>query len=166
VFALFVVPPYRIAPEDTLLYRDYVTLHKEAATEIARRYPHARVLTAWPASDEMTRPFLGYVADPLSVVRVENFSGNEMERAAKAPGEYDIVFLFTTKWQPPNPLWKTLPFGEALQKRFFDYHEDVSPERAAAVLGGRIVSYQNRNNEWVAIIAMERVEDAKSSFEP
>ena len=166
VFALFVVPPYRIAPEDTLLYRDYVTLHKEAATEIARRYPHARVLTAWPASDEMTRPFLGYVADPLSVVRVENFSGNEMERAAKAPGEYDIVFLFTTKWQPPNPLWKTLPFGEAIQKRFFDYHEDVTPERAAALLGGRIVSYQNRNNEWVAIIAMERVEDAKSSFEP
>ena len=36
VFALFVVPPYRIAPEDTLLYRDYVILHKEAETEIAR----------------------------------------------------------------------------------------------------------------------------------
>ena len=64
-----------------------------------------------------------------------------------------------------RPLWKTLPFGEALQKRFFDYHEDVTPERAAAMLGGRIVSYENRNNEWVAIIAIERVEDAKGSFE-
>lgn len=164
VFALFVVPPYRIAPEDTLLYRDYVILHKEAETEIARSYPHARVLTAWPASDEMTRPFIGYVEDPLNVVRVENFSESEMERAAKAPDDYDIVFLFTTKWEPPNPLWKTLPFGEALQKRFFDYHEDVTPERAAAMLDGRIVSYQNRNNEWVAIMAMERVEDAKGSF--
>jgi hypothetical protein len=164
VFALFVVPPYRISPEDTLLYRDYVILHKNAETEIARRYPHARVLTAWPASDEMTRPFLGYVADPLTLVRVENFSKAEIEQAAKAPGQYDIVFLFTTKWQPPNPLWKTLPFGEALQKRFFDYHEDVTPERAAAILGGRVVRYQNRNNEWVAIIAIERVEDAKGSF--
>ncbi len=113
----------------------------------------------------MTRPFLGYVANPLSVVRVENFSENEMERAAKAPGEYDVVFLFTTKWQPPNPLWKTLPFGEAIQKRFFDYHEDVTPERAAAILGGRIVSYQNRNNEWVAIIAIERVENAQYQLE-
>jgi hypothetical protein len=65
VFALFVVPPYRIAPEDTLLYRDYVILHMQAETEIAQRYPHVRVLTAWPASDEMTRPFLGYVALPL-----------------------------------------------------------------------------------------------------
>ncbi len=165
VFALFVVPPYRIAPEDTLLYRDYVILHKQAELEISRRYSHARVLTAWPASDELTRPFLGYVANPLTVVRVENFSESEMERAAKSPGEYDVVFLFTTKWQPPNPLWQSLPFGEALQKRFFDYHEDVSPERAAAVLGGRIVNYQNRNNEWVAIIAIERVENAQYRLE-
>ena len=33
------------------------------------------------------------------------------------------------------------------------------------MLGGRIVSYQNRNNEWVAMIAIERVENAKNSFE-
>ena len=104
VFALLTPPPYRIAPEDTLLYRDYVILHKQAETEIARRYPHARVLTAWPASDEMTRPFLGYVKQPMDVIRVENFSEAEMERAARATGEFDIVFLFTTKWQPPHPL--------------------------------------------------------------
>jgi Dolichyl-phosphate-mannose-protein mannosyltransferase len=162
VFALLAVPPYRIAPEDTLLYSDYVVLHKQAEMDIARRYPHARILTAWPASDEMTRPFLGYITQPLNVVRMENFSESEMERAAKATGDYDVAFLFTTKWQPPRPLWKSLPFGEALQRRFFDYHEDVSPERTAAMLGGRIVSYQNRNNEWVAIVAIERVENAKS----
>ena len=103
----------------------------------------------------------------MDVVRVENFSEAEMERAAKATGQFDVVFLFTTKWEPPHPLWKTLPFGEALQKRFFDYHEDITPERAAAMLGGRIVRYQNRNNEWVAIIAIERVENARmvSSFQ-
>src|SRR5271166_3674113 len=166
VFALLTPPPYRIAPEDTLLYRDYVILHKQAETEITRRYPHARVLTAWPASDEMTRPFLGFVNQPMDVIRVENFSQEEMERVARATGEFDVVFLFTTKWQPPHPLWQTLPFGEAIQKRFFDYHEDITPERAASMLGGRIVSYENRNNEWVAIIAVERVENAKSSFKP
>ena len=65
VLQLFIPPPYRIAPEDTLLYRDYVILHKLAADELSVRYPHARVLTAWPASDELTRPFLGYVKQPL-----------------------------------------------------------------------------------------------------
>jgi hypothetical protein len=162
VFALLTPPPYRIAPEDTLLYRDYVILHAQAEAEIAQRYPHARVLTAWPASDEMTRPFLGYVKQPMNVIRVENFSDAEMERLGRATGEFDIVFLFTTKWEPPRPLLQRLAFGETLQKRFFDYHEDVTPERAAEMLGGRILRYENRNNEWVAIIAIERVEDARS----
>jgi len=162
MFALLTSPPYRIAPEDTLLYRDYVVLHAQAEAEIAQRYPHARVLTAWPASDEVTRPFLGYVKQPMDVIRVENFSEAEMERAARTSGEFDIVFLFTTKWEPPRPLLQRLAFGEALQKRFFDYHEDVTPERAAEMLGGRITRYENRNNEWVAIIAIERVEDARS----
>ena len=162
-FALLTPPPYRIAPEDTLLYRDYILLHKQAETDLARRYPQARVLTAWPGSDELTRPFVGYVTRPTQVVRVENFSEAEMERAAQSAGQFDVVFLFSTKWQPPHPLWQTLPFGEALQTRFFDYHEDVTPERAAALLGGRIVSYHNWNNEWVAIIAIERVENAHST---
>ena len=162
VFALVTPPPYRVAPEDTLLYRDYVILHAQAENEIARRYPHARVLTAWPASDEMTRPFLGYVKQPMVVIRVENFSGAEMEKVARATGQFDVVFLFTTKWEPPRPLLQSLAFGEALQKRFFDYHEDVTPEHVASILGGRIIRYDSRNNEWVAIIAIERVENAGS----
>ena len=165
VFALLTPPPYRIAPEDTLLYRDYVILHKQAETEITQRYPHARVLTAWPASDELTKPFLGYVKQPADVIRIENFSETEMEQPARATGEFDIAFLFTTKWQPPHPLWQTLPFGEELQQRFFDYHQDISPDRAASMLGGRIVRYENRNNEWVAIIAIERIENAKFGFD-
>jgi hypothetical protein len=165
VTALILPPPYRVSPEDTLLYRDYIVLHKLGETDLARRYPQARVLTAWPASDELTRPFLGYLAKPMTVVRVENFSEGEIQRAAQPPAEYDAVFLFSTKWQPPCPLWASLPFGEALQRRFFDYHEDISPERAATLLGGRIVSYHNRNNEWIAIVAIERVENAQSTFQ-
>ena len=139
VVQLFVPPPYRIAPEDTLLYRDYVILHKLAADELAARYPHARILTAWPASDELTRPFLGYVKQPLTVVRIENFSPLEIERAAQATDQFDVAFLFTTKWEPPHPLLQRLPFGKALQERFFDYHEDLSPER-----GGRYSGRKSR----------------------
>jgi hypothetical protein len=164
VFALVTPPPYRVAPEDTLLYRDYVVLHKQGAVELARRFPQARVLTAWPASDELTRPYLGYLSHPMQVSRMENFSEAEIERVAHSAGEYDVALVFSTKWQPPRPLWKALPFGEALQQRFFDYHEDLTPEQAAAMLGGRVVSYQNRNNEWVAIIVMERVENATRRF--
>ncbi|MGA2905810.1 MAG: glycosyltransferase family 39 protein [Candidatus Korobacteraceae bacterium] len=96
VVALFVPPPYRIAPEDTLLYRDYVILHKIAADKLSAKYPQARVLTAWPASDELTRPFLGYVKQPLTVVRIENLSPLEIGRASQATREFDVAYLFTT----------------------------------------------------------------------
>ena len=161
VVQLFVPPPYRSAPEDTLLYRDYVILHKVAADELAARYPHARVLTAWPASDELTRPFLGYVKQPLEVVRLENFSARNVAQASQEAGQFDVAYLFSTKWEPPHPLFATLSFGKPLQERFFDYHEDLTPQRAANILGGRTVTYLNRNNEWIALISIEKIENAK-----
>ena len=160
VFALLTPPPYRIAPEDTLLYRDYVIVHKQAADELAMRFPHARVLTAWPASDELTRPFLGYVKQPLTVVPIENFSALEIEGAAQATDQFEVALLFPTKWQPAHPLLRSLPFGEQLQERFFDYHQDLAPQQVANVLGGRVIRYLNRNNEWVAIVVIEKVENA------
>jgi hypothetical protein len=161
VVQFFVPPPYRIAPEDTLLYRDYVILHQIAAKELATKYPNARILTAWPASDELTRPFLGYVKQPLTVVRIENFSPLEMERAAQAADQFDVAYLFSIKWEPPHPLFEGLTFGKPLQERFFDYHETVTPRVAAEMLSGRTVRYLNRNNEWIALLSIERVQDAR-----
>ena len=120
---------------------------------LRRAIRNRRVLTAWPASDELTRPFLGYVRQPLEVVSIENFSPLEMIRAAQATDQFDVVLLFTTKWQPAHPLFRIPAFGQALQQRFFDYHEDLPPQTVASLVGGRVIRYLNRNNEWVAIIA-------------
>jgi hypothetical protein len=160
VVQLFVPPPYRIAPEDTLLYRDYVILHKIAADELSTRHPHSRILTAWPASDELTRPFLGYVKQPLDVVRLENFSPLYIAQAAQATDQFDIAYLFTTKWEPPHPFLADVFLGKRLQERFFDYHEDISPRLAANILGGRTLTYLNRSNEWVSLISIEKIENA------
>ena len=37
---------------------------------------------------------------------------------------------------------------------------NLAPQQVANILGGRMVYYLNRNNEWVAIIAIEKVENA------
>ena len=152
-------PPYRFAPEDNLAYRDYVLLHKQASWYLAQHAHDRRILTAWPASDELTRPWLGYVKEPLSVARVENFSGAQMEVAAAAQGQYDWAYLFSTKYEPPRLLLHSA-FWERMQTRFFDYHTDVSPEVAARLIGGRIVFEQHRRGEWVALVQIERVENA------
>jgi hypothetical protein len=97
----------------------------------------------------------------MQAVSIENFSEFEMLRASRATEQFDAVLLFSTKWEPPHPLLPALLFGGTLHERFFDYHEDMDPQRAAALLGGRIVDYQNRNNEWIAIISIERIENAR-----
>ena len=159
VLQLIVPPPYRIAPEDTLLYRDYILEHKFAADWLARN-PQARVLTAWPASDEITKPFLGYVKRPLTVVPIENFSAPEIERAAQMKEQFDVAYLFTTKWEPPHPLFSDLLFGKKIEERWFDYHVDMPPLQAADILGGRVLLHRNIDNEAIALIAMEKVENA------
>src|SRR5262249_7182954 len=61
---LFFNPPYVFAPEDNLSYRDYVSLHQEAASFIEEAARGRKVLTAWPGSDELSKPYLGYVGPP------------------------------------------------------------------------------------------------------
>ena len=65
VAGLFLNPPYGFSPEDNLAYRDYVIIHQAAERFLLQRYPKAHVLTAWPASDEITQPFLGFVTRPF-----------------------------------------------------------------------------------------------------
>ena len=68
VAALFINPPYGFAPEDNLAYRDFIVMHEDAARFLEARYSSARVLTAWPASGELSQPQLGYISKPLRVV--------------------------------------------------------------------------------------------------
>ena len=74
VLALFVNPPYGFAPEDNLAYRDYVLLHQAAAEFVSTHYKDGIVLTAWPASDELTKPYLGYLQRPERVISISDFS--------------------------------------------------------------------------------------------
>ena len=68
--------------------------------------------------------------------------------------------MFSTKWEPPHPFFAGPLFGRATQERFFDYHQDIAPQAAADLLGGRIVTQKNRNNEWIALIEIEKIENA------
>jgi hypothetical protein len=146
-------PPYRFSPEDNLTYADYVRLHQRAAEYLAQHQANGRVLTAWPASDELTLPYLGYVTKPIAVVRVENFSGEQIALAQRN-GEYDAVLAFSTKYEPARRLhWK---FWDDAHVRYFDYHSDLSPEAIATALNGKIVYQEASHGEWIAVIQMER----------
>jgi 4-amino-4-deoxy-L-arabinose transferase-like glycosyltransferase len=163
VLALVINPPYHFAPEDNLAYADFVRLHQDAAKYLEKHPPAVHVLTAWPASDELTKPYLGYVAKPLPIVTIENFSAGQIMTARDAANTYDTAFLFSTKYEPTAGFLIRLPFWEELQKRYFDYHADVPPAIAAGMLQGRVVWQEKRGGQWAAVLLMDRAVNARAS---
>ena len=154
-------PPYGFAPEDNLAYRDYVVMHQHAESFLEARYAGARVLTAWPASDEISRPYLGYVTRPMRVVRIEDFTADEVMGAAQERRRSDVALVFSTKYEPARPLLRGWRVWEKLKTRFFGFHHDLPPEIAAQLLGGRVVFTEKRSGQWVAVIEVERVYDVQ-----
>ncbi len=157
---IWINPPYAFAPEDNLTYRDMIVLHQQAIHLIEHRYPQATVLTAWPASAELTRPELGYTHTPIKVTPIENFAIDQIQKAAADPGSYDTALLFSTKWEPAaNQLNLGKP-NESADTKYFDFHHDLSPTEAAALLHGEVVWQERRKGEWAAVLRFPRSEEA------
>jgi len=156
--AWFQDPPYGFSPEDNLAYRDYIVLHENAERFLEARYPMAHVLTAWPGSDELTRPWLGYNTRPMRVVRIEDFSLEQVLSAAEFRENFEVAFVFSTKDEPLHPLLDRWKGWIDLKRRFFGFHRDLPPAAVAQILGGRIVYSQPRKGQWVAVIEMEKPE--------
>jgi len=156
---LFINPPYGFAPEDNLAYVQVVRMHQAGIAQLAKRYPGATVLTAWPMTDELTHPELGYVKDPWEVCRIDNFSPVQIDRAAQEPEAYTAALVFSTKYDPSSPL---LSFGgEALDERYFGLHHDMAPERIARQLGGTMVWKRDDDGMWIALISFNHAVNAR-----
>lgn len=119
-------PSYNFPWEENLAYRDFVLLHRDAARFLADKYSGARVLTSWPATDELRNPYYGYTPRSLAVVPVENFTLKELERAAERRDDFDVALLYST-------------------------HGGIDFEDVRDVLDARVVFEEHKNGQWVAV---------------
>jgi hypothetical protein len=154
VAGLYSNPPYGFSLEDNLAYRDYILLHAEAERVLEMRYSGARVLTAWPASDELTRPWIGYVSRPIRVLRVEDFSTPQIGAAAMVRDHFDVALVFSTKYKSAHALFENWDAWKRIKEKFFGYHRDLLPEDIAQRLHGAIEYHDERNGQWIAIIVL------------
>ena len=163
--ALFFNPPYGFSIEDNLAYRDYIRMHQDAERFLEARYPMATVLTAWPASDELTRPYLGYVTRPLRVVRIEDFTLEEVMSAAEVSSQFEVALVFSTKYEPRRLWFSDWPAWQRIKTRYFGFHRDIPPAAAAQVLGGRIAFTESTDGQWVAVIEMQKAVEARTNHQ-
>ena len=162
----FLNPPYGFSFEDNLAYRDYILLHQHAERILEEKHASAQVLTAWPASDELTRSYLGYVKTPVQVLRIDDFSLEQIASAAESRQRFDAVLAFSTKYTPPHPVLRNWPAWERLKQEYFGFHRDLPPTAIAQLLAGEVVYSAARNGQWIAIIAVAHPEEAALRVNP
>jgi hypothetical protein len=78
-------------------YLRYVAAHARASRFIEERYPGARVAAPWPARDELTQPFLGYVERPVATVDLDSLLDGRAGAEA-----FDLLYESPVP-QNPNP---------------------------------------------------------------
>jgi len=166
LLGLFINPPYGFAPEDNLAYAHVIRLHQAGIDQLGQRYPGSTVLSAWPITDELTRPELGYLKQPYDVYRLEDFTVDQIARAAAEPEKYSAALVFSTKDDPPSPLFTLGARSKALDERFFGLHHDLPPEAIAIELHGALVWKKEDQGQWVALIRFNRQFEAALQMPP
>lgn len=166
VAGLFVNPPYGFAPEDNLTYARVIRLHQAGIAQLTARYPGATVLSAWPVTDDLRRPELGYVKQPFDVEPIEDFSQPQIAKAADDPGKYSVALVFSTKAEPARPLLSLGSRSEALDEQYFGLHHDLSPELIAHKLGGDLVWEKEDHGQWIGLIRFNRQFEAMQTGAP
>ncbi len=161
IAGLFMNPPYRFAPEDNLAYARVVRLDQAGIAELEQRYPGATVLSAWPVSDYLRRPELGYVDKPFDVFPIEDFTAAQIARAADEPEKYSAALVFSTKYDPPSLPLSLGRWGEALDERYFGLYHDLPPQAIALELHGDLVWEKQDHGQWIALIRFNRQYDAR-----
>ena len=164
VAGLFINPPYRFAPEDNLEYARVIRLHMAGIAQLNKRYPGSTVLSAWPVTDELTKPELGYVKTPYQVYRLEDFTSGQIDRAADDPGGYSTALVFSTKYDPPSLLLSLGPKSEALDQKYFGLHHDLPPEAIALRLHGTLNWQREDHAQWIALIRFNRQFEARTQL--
>lgn len=162
VAGLFINPPYGFSPEDNLSYARIVRMHLAGIAQLEHRYQGAVVLTAWPMTDELTRPELGYVKQPWDICTVDDFSSAQIGIAAAEPEKYSAALVFSTKYDPPSAFFTLGPKSRALDEQYFGLHHDLPPEAIALQLGGTMVWKATDHGMWIALIRFSRQVEART----
>ena len=162
ISGLWINPPTAFAPEDTLVYRDMIVVHQRAIAFVNEHYPDATVLTAWPVSNDLFNPELGYTTHRMRVTPIENFSFDQIQKAAQHPEDFDTAIVFTTHYVAPSLQRYLLSHPDSRIGRVVTKNPDLSPAEIAVRLHGQIVwQSPNLDGEWAVVLRFNRSYEAQ-----
>lgn len=148
-------PPYPFPYEDNLAYAQFVRLHQAAARELAAIPLPGPIYTAWPATDELTRPELGYVTRPLAVHALPDFSPATLAGLSDPPR---LLYLYSREYQPAHD-WARWPVWRRWAERYFAYTPPAPPSAWLSRSGLRAEFRLAAGGQWVEVANARQITD-------
>lgn len=147
---LFANPPWPYPLENNLAMVDLVQLHKDVAGYLAGRLSRSRITTAWPLTDALRKPYLGYVEEALPDVRpIEDFSLERLKGLDWRKG--DVLVVYSRSWNPDSSFARW-PWVRQLLRTFFRQADEMGPLDIGEVPGlVPLVGFSQRGF-WVEIL--------------
>jgi 4-amino-4-deoxy-L-arabinose transferase-like glycosyltransferase len=135
--------------DDNLAYLDYVSLH-QAAIESFANGKKAKVFTVWPASSELSKPWLGYTNQPMEATEMDSFTREEL--LADRRERPDFILMFPrAACKAENPLRR----DHGPQRDYFHGTQALSPDDVAVLMNARVIYRAQRRCDWVAVLKLE-----------
>jgi hypothetical protein len=143
-------PRYPYAYENNLSMVDFIRLQQDAAKYLEANAPGKRIATAWPLTDELKNPFLGYVTRPLGTVdtgglRLDYLSGLKAQT-------FDLLVTYSRIKPALGTILDISPLRDTLQ-HYYEYHPQATPEEIKSTLGLIPLMRWERRGQWIEIYA-------------
>ncbi len=136
--------------ENNLAMTRLIDVHRQTAAFLEMHLrPGARVATAWPFSDALRRPELGYVSRPLNVVALEDFEPDSIKGLRGKP--VDAFVLFSRQREPR---WSLVPDALArhILRSYYGFEEPLDAEETARILTLERAASWSHGGEWSEVL--------------
>ena len=139
---------YLFRRDDNLAYLDYVALHQAAISSFSNGQKW-KVVSVWPASDELSIPWLGYSKHPLDATEIDSFTREDLLAAGQKRPQYILMF-------PRGACKAENPFLRAhgSQGNYFRGMQELSPDEVANLMNARVIYRAQSRCDWVAVLQM------------
>jgi hypothetical protein len=150
--ANWINPFYPFPYENNLAFADFLELHQEAAAYLTREFPEIAVKTVWPLTLELSRPELGFVARPIPVEPLPNFSPQTLRQVSWR--RIRVFAAFSRDWDPPVNLMHYTPLMR-LWERYYGESANARRDAVRETVPLPLVASFGRGGQWIDIYAKE-----------
>ncbi len=141
-------PPYPYAYENNLSMVDFVRLQQDAAKYLEGTAAGKRIATAWPLTDELKNPSLGYVTHPLPIVDTGGLRLDYLSALNRQ--SFDLLVVYTRIKPAAGTILDIAPLRDRLQ-HYYEYDPQASREEIESKMGLMPLMRWARRDQWIEI---------------